>query len=273
MKKAGAIVLCAVLGVCLNAANPLPVPLGTASTYAVLGGSTVTNTGPTVVSGDLGLSPGSAVTGFPPGIVVGGAIHVNDAPAMQAQNDLTTAYNDAAGRLLPTTVSGDIGGQTLVPGVYKSTSSLMITGSLILDGQGNSNAVFIFQVGSALTTASGSHVILINGATAANVFWQIGASATLGTGSSFQGNILALTSITATTGTSILGRLLARNGAVTLDTNTLTGPTSINAPPPGGGGPPSGVPAPSSVILVAIGLMLAGLYQTRERLLARFRKN
>jgi hypothetical protein len=273
MKKAGAILFCAVFGVCLKAANPSPVVLGTTSTFAVLGGSTVTNTGPTVVSGDLGLSPGSSVTGFPPGVVVGGSIHVNDAAAMQAQNDLTTAYNDAAGRLLPTPVLADLAGMTLFPGVYKAPSSLMNSGSVVLDGQGNSNAVFIFQIPSTLTTASGSHVILINGATAGNVFWQVGASATIGTGSSFQGNILALTSITATTGATILGRLLARNGAVTLDTNTLTGPTSINAPPPGGGGPPSGVPAPSSVILVAIGLMLAVLYQTRERLLARFRKN
>ena len=273
MKKAGAILFCAAIGVCLNAANPLPVPLGTASSYAVLGGSTVTNTGPTVISGDLGLSPGTSLTGFPPGSVVGGSIHVNDAPAMQAQNDLTTAYNDAAGRLLPTTLSGDIGGQTLFPGVYKSSSSLMITGSVVLDGQGNSNAVFIFQIGSTLTTISGSHVILINGASANNVFWQVGASATLGTGSSFQGSILALTSITVTTGANILGRMLARNGAVTLDTNTITGPTSINAPPPGGGGPPSGVPSPSSVILVAIGLVCVALYQTRERLLARLRKD
>ena len=116
-------------------------------------------------------------------------------------------------------------------------------------------------------------MILINGATAGNVFWQVGSSATIGTGSSFQGNILALTSITVTTGATVLGRLLARNGAVTLDTNNVTGPTSINAPPPGGGGPPGGVPAPSSVILVAIGLVLATLYQTRERLLARLRKN
>jgi Ice-binding-like len=276
MKKAGAILFCAVLCVCLKAANPLPVPLGTTSTFAVLGGSTVTNTGPTVISGDLGLSPGSAVTGFPPGSVTGGSIHVDDSAAVQAQNDLTTAYNDAAGRLLPTPVAADLAGLTLFPGVYKAPSSLMNSGSVILDGQGNPNAVFIFQIPSTLTTASGSHVILINGATANNVFWQVGASATLGTGSSFQGTILALTSITATTGASILGRLLARNGAVTLDTNLITGPTSVNAPPPGGGpgpGPGSGVPAPSSVILVAIGLACTALYQTRERLLAPFRKN
>ncbi len=273
MIKPGAILSCAILAVGLHAANPLPVPLGNASTFSVLAGSTITNTGPTVVSGDLGLTPGSAVTGFPPGTVVGGAIHVNDSAAMQAQNDLTTAYNDAAGRTLPTTVSGDIGGQTLFPGVYKSTSSLMITGSLVLDGQGTPNAVFIFQVGSALTTASASHVILINGASAANVFWQVGASATIGTGSTFQGNILALTSITITTGATTLGRALARNGAVTLDTNNVTGPTSINAPPPPPpGGQPSGVPAPSSVILVAIGLGCTLLFQAREWLLARLKK-
>ena len=198
-----------------------PVPLGTAEPFAVLAGSAVTNTGPTVINGDLGLSPGTAVTGFPPG-TVNGSQHVTDAVAAQAQTDLTTAYNDAAGQAPTGTVSADLGGQRLAPGVYRSASSLGLTGALTLDAQGNANAVFIFQAGSTLTTASASSVNLVNGAQACNVFWQVGSSATLGTASSFRGSILALTSITVTTAATVDGRVLARNAAVTLDTNTIT---------------------------------------------------
>jgi hypothetical protein len=201
-------------------ADEAPVNLGTAANFGVLAGSTVTNTGPTVVNGDVGLSPGTAVTGFPPGTVVG-TIHAADAVAAQAQIDLTAAYNDAATRGPAAIVSGDLGGQTLTPGVYNSASSLGVTGTLTLDGQGDPNAVFIIQMGSTLTTASNSVVRLINRAQAANVFWQVGSSATLGTNSRFSGNILALTSITVTTGVKIFGRALARNGAVTLDTNII----------------------------------------------------
>src|SRR3954447_17719966 len=165
------------------AAQPA-VGLGTADSYAVLAGSAVTNTGPSVLNGDLGLSPGTAVTGFPPG-TVNGATHVADAAALQAQADLTTAYNDAAGRTPAATVTGDLGNQKLAPGVYKSGSSLGLTGTLTLDGENNADAVFIFQAGSSLTTASASSVRLINGAQACNVFWQIGSSATLGTSSVF----------------------------------------------------------------------------------------
>ncbi|WP_345353903.1 ice-binding family protein [Actinoallomurus liliacearum] len=208
-----------------------PVNLGTAANFAVLGGSTVTNTGPSVVTGDLGVSPGSAVTGFPPGTVFG-AVHQADAVASQAQTDLTTAYNDAAGRTPAAALPGDIGGLTLTPGVYKASSSLGLTGTVTLDGQGDPNAVFIIQVGSALTTASSSVVRLINGAQACNVIWQIGSSATLGTGSTFRGNILALTSITVTTGTNIFGRTLARNGAVTLDTNVISKDDCQSTPTP-----------------------------------------
>jgi hypothetical protein len=195
-----------------------PVGLGSAGTYSVLGGSTVTNTGPTVLSGDLGVSPGTAITGFPPG-TAGGATHAGDAPAALAQTDLVTAYDDAAGRAPTAGVSGDLVGQTLVAGVYNATSSLALSGTLTLDGQGNLDSVFIFQIGSTLTTATASNVAFINGAQACNVFWQIGSSATLGTGSTFRGTILALTSITVTTGTFVDGRALARNGAVTLDSN------------------------------------------------------
>lgn len=199
------------------------VPLGTLQSVAVLGGQTVTNTGPSVINGDLGVSPGTSVTGFPPGIV-NGTIHAADAVAAQNQSDLTVAYNNAAGQAADASVPGDLGGLTLVPGVYNASSSTGITGTLTLNAQGNPNAVWIFQVGSTLTTASGSTVALINGASPCNVFWQIGSSATLGTDTNFTGTILALTSITANTRATIAGRALARNGAVTLDTNTITRP-------------------------------------------------
>lgn len=212
-------------------AGPGSVGMGQAGAFAVLAGSTVTNTGPTTVTGDLGLHPGTSVTGFPPG-TVNGTTHVADAVAAQAQADLTTAYNDAAGRTSDATVSADLGGQSLAPGVYTSASSLGLTGTLTLDGQGDPSAVFIFQAGSALTTASASQVSLIGGAQACNVFWQIGSSATLGTNSVFRGTILALESITVTTGATVDGRTLARNSAVTLDNNTITRSTCAT----GGGG-------------------------------------
>ncbi|MCW2913258.1 MAG: hypothetical protein JWN52_1326, partial [Actinomycetia bacterium] len=203
-----------------------PVSLGAAAPFSVLAGTTVTNTGPSVIGMDLGVSPGTAVTGIGPGAgVVQGTVHTGDAVAAQAQVALTAAYDDAVARTPSTTVAGDLGGQTLTPGVYKSGSSLGLTGTLTLDGQGDPNAVFIIQMGSTLTTASASVVTLINGAQACNVLWQVGSSATLGTGSTLQGNILALTSITVTTGVRIIGRALARNGAVTLDTNDIAGGT------------------------------------------------
>jgi Ice-binding-like len=218
------------LALASSARAAAPVPLGTADNFAVLAGSTVTNTGPTVVNGDLGLSPGTSVTGFPPG-TVNGTQHITDAVAAQAQTDLTTAYNDAAAQAPTGTVSADLGGQTLTPGVYNSASSLGLTGALTLDAQGNANAVFIFQAGSTLTTASASSVNLVNGAQACNVFWQVGSSATLGTASTFRGTILALTSITVTTGATVDGRVLARNAAVTLDTNTITRSRCASAQP------------------------------------------
>jgi len=208
------------------------VNLGTADSFAVLAGSTVTNTGSSVIKGDLGVSPGSAVTGFPPGQVSNGTIHAGDAVAAQAQNDLTTAYNDAAGRSSTGAISADLAGRTLTSGVYSSSSSMALTGDLTLDGQGNADAVFIFQAGSTLTVGSGSRVLLINGAQACNVFWQVGSSATIGTNASFVGNILALTSITLATGAKLKGRALARNGAVTLDTNNVTKSTCATQPRP-----------------------------------------
>ena len=198
-----------------------PVSLGTTASYAVLAGTTVTNTGPTTVGGNLGLSPGSSVTGFPPGLVSGGVQNVANAAAVQAQSDLVTAYNDAAGRTPATTVAGDtLGGLTLTAGLY-SGGALDLTGTLTLDAQGDSGAVFIFQAASTLITASASQVKLVNGASPCNVFWQVGSSATLGTTTSFKGTILALTSIGLNTGATVDGRLLARNGAVTLDSNTV----------------------------------------------------
>ncbi|HWY68926.1 MAG TPA: ice-binding family protein, partial [Terriglobales bacterium] len=170
--------------------------------------------------------PGTAVTGFPPGLV-SGTTHAADGVAAQAQADLITAFNDAAGRSGASSVSGDLGGLTLSPGVYKSTSGIGITGDVTLDAHGNPDAVFIFQISSTLITGSGSHVVLTNSAKACNVFWQVGSSATLGTNSVFAGNILALTSIAVTTGAKFDGRALARNGAVTLDTNTINGCTCL----------------------------------------------
>ena len=213
-------------------AETAPVGLGTAGSFAVLAGTTVTNTGPSTISGNLGVSPGTAVTGFPPGIVSNGTIHSADGVASGAQSDLTTGYNDAAGRSPTANVPAFIGaGQTLAPGVYKASSSLDVGGSLTLDAGGDPNAVFIFQAPSTLITDSASSVILTNGAQACNVFWQVGSSATLGTNSAFSGSILALTSISVNTGDTVDGRALARNGAVTLDDDTITSPTCATTPP------------------------------------------
>jgi hypothetical protein len=210
----------------LVAATPLAaqISLGTAQNFGVLGGSAVTNTGATSVNGNVGVSPGSSVTGFPPGVVVGGAIHSNDAVAMQAQNDLTTAYNNIASTPCTVDLTGqDLGGLVLTPGVYCFSTSAQLTGALTLNALGNANALFLFKIGSTLTTASGSSVSIINngGNSCNKAYWQVGSSATLGTGTSFVGDILALSSITLTTGAGSNGRALARNGAVTLDTNSV----------------------------------------------------
>ena len=192
--------------------------------FAVLGGSTVTNTGPTVITGNVGVSPGAAITGFPPGIVNAPyTVYRANAVALQAQSDLTTAYNVLASRPTTADLTGvDLGGQTLNPGVYNFNTGAQLTGTVTLDAAGNPNAVFIFNIGSTLTTASASSVQLINGAQAGNVFFRVGSSATLGATTAFKGQILALTSITLITGATVdCGSVLARNGAVTLDTNVI----------------------------------------------------
>jgi len=219
---AGLFVAVLVTAASTSTAQAASVSLGTAQSFAVLAGTIVTNTGPSVISGDLGLSPGTAVTGFPPGMVSEGSVHRTDAVALQAQRDLTSAYNDAAGRSSTATISADLAGKTLAPGVYTSASSLGLSGALTLDARGDPNAVFVFQAGSMLTVGSTSQVVLIGGAQACNVVWQVGSSASIGANSAFAGNILALTSISLTTGATLNGRALARNGQVTLDTNTIT---------------------------------------------------
>jgi hypothetical protein len=213
-------------------AVPPPVDLGAATPFSVLAGTTVTNTGASIVSPDLGVSPGTAVTGFAPtgsGTVVG-TIHAGDPVAAHAQADLTTAYNDLVGRTSTAFVPGDIGGQTITPGVYRSVAaSLAITGTLTLDGQGDPNAIFIFQMSSTFITAASAQMTLTNGAQACNVFFQVGSSVTLGANSTVRGNMLIFTSATVSAGVKVFGRVLAQNGAVTMDTNEIVSTTC----PPG----------------------------------------
>ena len=209
-----------------GASNQVSVTLGGAGAFAVLAGSTITSTGATALTGDLGVSPGTALTGFPPGTLTG-TKQLGNVASATAMTDLSTAYNDAKGRLQsPVTLAGNLGGLTLPPGLYKSTSSLAISsGDLTLDAQGDPNAVFIFQMASTLTTTSGRKVILSGGAKSTNVFWQVGSSATLGTTSVFKGTIMADQSITLATGATLNGRALARFGAVTLAGNAVVMPT------------------------------------------------
>jgi LPXTG-motif cell wall-anchored protein len=203
-----------------------PIGLGTAASFGVLGATTVTNTGPSVIGGDVGVSPGTAIVGFPPGIIVDGVEHSADAEAAKAQSDLTTAYNVAASLTPDDSGLGELTGLSLTPGVY-SGGELSLTGELTLAGTAES--VWVFQAASTLTAESGAQIILTGGATACNVFWQVGSSATLDSGSQFVGTVMAKTSITAVTGARIDGRLLAGTGAVTLDTNTVTAPVGCNA--------------------------------------------
>jgi Ice-binding-like len=269
-----------ITGSTASAAIVPTVPLATSSNYSVLGFASVTNTGPTTLAESLGLWSGSSITGFtgaPNGTVLApGTIDNTNAAAQQGQADLTTAYDNAHGRPVNETTTSELGGLTLQGGVFHgpSKSPLQITGPLVLDGAGNNNSVFIFQTDSTLITASASTVSLINGAQECNVFWQVGSSATLGTGSVFAGNILALSDISVTTGVTVHGRALARN-AVTLDNDVFTSPTCNTAGGSGGGGdtaaagttgggvpaagtPGSGTPTAGGTPDTGIGLTSAG---------------
>jgi hypothetical protein len=209
---------------CPAGAQAAPVDLATTGSFVALGGSTVTNTGPSVLNGDLGVSPGTALVGFGLPATVNGATHANDAVASQAQSDLTTAYTVAAGQPVAPAddlTGTDLGNRTLTAGAYRYTSSAQLTGPLTLDAQGDPNAQFVFEIGSTLTTASASSVNLVNGASPCNVYWQVGSSATLGSTTAFQGNVMALTDISLNNAASVKGRLLARNGQISLINNVL----------------------------------------------------
>jgi Ice-binding-like len=221
------VAVCLVFAAIPIAAKASPVNLATTQPFVVLSGAGVTNTGASVLNGDLGVSPGTSLTGFTAPAVVNGATHDNDAVAAQAQSDLTTAYNVAAGQPVPpgNDLTGtNLGGRTLDPGAYGFSSSAELTGQLTLDAHGDPNAQFVFVIGSTLITESASSVILTNGASPCNVFWKVGSSATFGTTTAFEGNVLALTTISVNNGVTVLGRLLARSGEVTLNNDVLTAP-------------------------------------------------
>jgi len=252
-KKVMALAFAAILASVGSRAEAQTILLGTADSFVVLGGSTVTNTGVTTIFGDLGVSPGTAIVGFPPGVVTNGTIHAGDAVASQAQADAMTAYNQLAA-LTVTPVVGDLtgqdlGGLTLAPGVYHFASSAQLTGILTLAGAG----LYVFQIGSTLTTATISSIVLLDDADAGDLYFQIGSSATLGTGTQFAGNLIALTSDTLNTGASVAGRVFALNGAVTLDSNVI-----------------ALVPEPASAaLLVGMVALLVGLGKRAGRLATR----
>jgi Ice-binding-like len=244
-----AIAVCFVCAAIPISAKAAAVNLATAQPFVVLSGAGVTNTGPSVLNGDLGVSPGTSLTGFGLPAVVNGATHANDAVAAQAQSDLTTAYNVAAGQPVPpgNDLTGtDLGGRTLTAGAYGFSSSAGLTGQLTLDAQGNPNAQFVFVIGTTLTTATASSVVLTNGASPCNVYWKVGSSATLGTSTSFEGNLMALQTVSLNSSVTVLGRVLARNGEVTLINDVLGTPQcatgSTPTPTEPGSGSSAGTP-------------------------------
>lgn len=260
------------------AARQPTVNLGTTSTFAVLAGSTITNTGTTVISGsnggnidgkvggNIGLYPGTDFPGQTSITINDGAAHINDAMASKAKDDLVIAYNDAAGRLPVNRIASELGNTTLKPGVYDSADgTFQITGKLTLDAENDPNGVFIFKTASTLKTASASNVSVINGARFCRIFWQVGSSATLGTDSQFIGHILAMQSITATTGAKVQGQLLARNGAVTLDTNTITNGFCEATPTVTGGQLPKTSTPLYELLLIGAILTLVGALGFRKR--------